>query len=140
MLRSDTRQTVAATDCEILIVDDEAAIRLALREYLAHRGFAVTCAGEVEEAEALLSTHRYSVAIVDLQLSGSCGQTGLSVLSGIREKSPDTRTVLLSAHISPEAERAASSLGVDAVLHKPTPLSEVAAIVGELIGQQSFVL
>lgn len=136
----DARQTVAVTDREILIVDDEEPIRLALREYLIHQGLAVTCAGEVEEAKALLGAHQYSVAIVDLRLSGSCSFEGLEVLSSIREKSPDTRTVLLSAHISPEAEKTASSLGVDVVLHKPTPLSGVADIVFELISHQSLAI
>lgn len=117
-------------------MDDEEPIRFALREYLSVRGLRVSCAAEAAEAEALMSAHQYSVAIVDLRLSGSHGFEGLEVIAGIRARSPRTRTVLLSANISVEAEKRAAALGVDVVLQKPTPLAGVAAIVFDLIRYQ----
>jgi DNA-binding response OmpR family regulator len=132
-----TKPFVSSSVHGVLIVDDEEPIRFALREYLVRKGLQVTCAGEVEEAEALLSTRQYSVAIVDLRLSGSYGSEGLDIISLLREKSPETRTVLLSANMTKEAEKAAEEMGVDVVLSKPIPLSGVAEIVFGLINSQS---
>jgi DNA-binding response OmpR family regulator len=130
-----TTQTMPTAASGILVVDDEAPIRLALKEYLSTQGFEVTCAGEVEEAEALLTAHEYLVAIVDLRLAGNCGFEGLEILSTIRARYPQTRTVLLSANISPETAQMAAELGVDVLLHKPLPLSGVAAIICELMNR-----
>ncbi|HWQ35183.1 MAG TPA: response regulator [Blastocatellia bacterium] len=131
-----TTQPAPTAIREVLIVDDEEPIRFALGEYLSGKGLQVSCAAEAAEAAALLSTHQYSVAIVDLRLSGSYGFEGLEVIAGIRARSPRTRTVLLSANISAEAEKKAVALGVDVVLQKPAPLAGVAEIVFDLIRYQ----
>ncbi len=130
---NQTITTTPAVTSQILVVDDEAPIRFALKEYLSTQGLAVSCAGEVAEAEAMLPLHDYSVAIVDLHLTGNCGFEGLEVISAIRAGYPRTRIVLLSANISPETGQTARDLGVDVLLHKPMPLSGVAQIVFELI-------
>ena len=63
----------------LLIVDDEAAIRLALGEYFRRRGWTVDSAAEKEEAEALLACTEYAVVIADLRLTGIYGVEGLDV-------------------------------------------------------------
>ncbi len=132
-LLTGTIQATPTLTSGILVVDDEAPIRFALKEYLSSQGLEVTCAGAVWEAEALLCTHEYAVAIVDLRLAGNYGLEGLEVLSGIRTRYPQTRTILLSANISPEVEQTARELGIDVLLHKPMLLSGVATIVFDLI-------
>lgn len=135
MVRPDQQLSEPTPLHEILVIDDEEPIRLALKDYLAQQGLAVTCAGEAAEATALLNNGHYAVAIVDLRLKGSNRMEGLDILSAIRQRTPETRTVLLSANISAEAEQMARTLGVDALLHKPAPLARVASIVFGLLGQ-----
>jgi two-component system nitrogen regulation response regulator NtrX len=118
----------------ILIIDDEEPIRFAVREYFQHSGYAVDCAQEAEEAEALLAHVRYDAVIADLRLTGIYRTEGLGIISSVRERCPWTRTVLLTAFGSPEVEREARRLGVDAFLHKPRPLAELAGVVAELLG------
>jgi len=48
---------------QLLVVDDEEPIRYALREYFVARGYAVDCAQEIEEAEALINTRTYDIVI-----------------------------------------------------------------------------
>lgn len=117
-----------------MVVDDEEPILFAMREYFTTQGFAVDCARELEEAEALLSKVRYSAVIADLRLSGTHGTEGLEIVDQIRERWPGTRTILLTAYGSPEIEDEARRRGVDAFLRKPKPLPEVARILVSLIG------
>ena len=94
----------------ILVVDDQESICLAMKDYLEHRGHHVDCASQLLEAEALLSAGRYAVVIADLRLSASEPAGGLRLLRRVRESSPRTRTVLLTAYGSPQAEAEARRL------------------------------
>ena len=113
----------------VLVVDDEEAIQLAMKDYLETRGYEVDCAGGLDDAEALIDTESYAVVIVDLRLSAAEQAGGLRLLRYVRQSSPETRTVLLTAYGSPEAEAEARRIGVDALLAKSDGLGEVAAVL-----------
>jgi len=117
----------------ILVVDDEEPILSAIREYFGSLGYDVDCAREMEEAEALLAHVRYALLIADLRLTGSQTTEGLELVRFARERSPWTRTILLTGHGSMEMEIEALGRGVDAFLQKPQPLSHLADIVGKLM-------
>ena len=119
----------------ILVVDDEESICLAMKDYLEHRGYDVDLANRLPEAEALLAPGRYAVVIADLRLSASEPAGGLRLLRRVRESSPETRTVLLTAYGSPEAEAEARRMGVDALLAKAEGLREVASVVRGLLAR-----
>ena len=109
----------------ILVVDDEATILFAMKEYLSGGGFTVDCAAEREEAQALIANVSYSAVIADLRLLGSDSGDGLDVVQSARERSRHTRIVLLSAYATPEIEARARSHGADVVLRKPRPMKEI---------------
>ena len=109
----------------ILVVDDEATILFAMKQYLSHGGYFVDCAAEREEAEALLANRHYAAVIADLRLLGSDTGDGLDVVFAARERSRETRIVLLSAYATPEIEARARAHGADVVLKKPRPLREI---------------
>lgn len=117
----------------ILIVDDEDSITFALRRFFEARGLDVDCAQELEEAEAMLVHDRYAVVIADLRLTGVHGAEGLELLNCVRERSPWTRSILLTAYGSAELESEALRRGADLVLHKPRPLDSLAQEVFALI-------
>jgi DNA-binding response OmpR family regulator len=116
----------------LLIVDDEDAILVAMREYFSMRGFDVDCARQGKRALALLEQSRYAVVIADLRLKGSHSTEGFEVADEVRDRWPRTRVVLLTAYGSPRIEREARKHGVDALLYKPHPLPDLAAIVLDL--------
>ena len=122
-----------AITTRILIVDDEEPILFAMREYFVAKGWAVDCAREPHEAVALLAEHEYGIAILDLRLSGTPGAEGLDLIESVRDGSPHTRIILLTAYGSREIEAEAFRRGADAFLHKPKPLSEVAQIASSLM-------
>ena len=113
----------------MLVVDDEPPIVIAIGQYFENLGFEVDVTGELEEAQALIACRDYSVVLTDLHLRKITGLEGLELLTYTRRKSPSTFIILLTAYGSPEIEEQARRLGVDAFLHKPQPLAEVAEIV-----------
>lgn len=120
---------------KLLVIDDEESILFAMGEYFRLHGCEVDAARELEEAEALLAHCRYSAVIADLRLTGSYGTEGLQLISDVRQQSPATRIVLLTAYGSSEIADEARRRGVDALLHKPKPLAEIAQVVFALLGK-----
>lgn len=118
----------------LLVVDDETPILFALRDFFSARGYAVDAAGERSAAEALLAERPYELMIVDLRLSAGEASEGLDLVAFARGKRPAMRIVVLTAYGSPEAEATALGLGADAMLGKPMPLPELAALADRLVG------
>jgi DNA-binding NtrC family response regulator len=118
---------------KILIVEDEEPILFALREYFSALGYEVTTAREWEEAEALLVTRRFDIVLTDLRLTGFGGAEGLEIIGFVRAQCPETRIILLTGYGSAEVQLEARRRGVDALLSKPTPLSNVAEIADRML-------
>jgi len=117
----------------ILFIDDQEVILFAMREYFTTLGYEVDCASELEEAEILIGQHAYALVVADLRLTGSSGTEGLEIVKTVRAYRPDTRVIMLTAYGSPEIEAEARRRGVDAFLHKPKPLAEVAQLASQLL-------
>jgi DNA-binding response OmpR family regulator len=77
----------------ILVVDDEAAIRLTLDALLRRCGHRVTLAASGEQALAYLSPHRVDLVLLDLFLSGI---SGLEVAKFVRVLQPSTAILMLT--------------------------------------------
>ena len=58
---------------QILIIEDESVIRTAVRRLLERRGYQVTEAGSVEEAEAEHDLSSFKLIITDVRLPGAPG-------------------------------------------------------------------
>jgi DNA-binding NarL/FixJ family response regulator len=84
----------------VLIVDDHTLVRAGLSRLL--QGFAgvdvVAEAMNADQAIDLAQIHRPDLVLLDLSLPG---RTGLEALSGILEKVPATRVVMMSMHDDP---------------------------------------
>jgi DNA-binding response OmpR family regulator len=117
----------------LLIVEDEVAILNALKSFFTLQGFEVDAVPDREEAEDLLILRSHAAVIADLRMSGSFSTDGLEIVSFVRERCPSTKVILLTAYGSPEIEAEAWRRGVDAFLHKPLPLSEIANQVRSLL-------
>lgn len=113
----------------ILIVDDEETLLLAMREYFTDHGFVVDCSRDFRGAKALLTANPYTAIITDLQLGGPDDKRGLDLITLARKKRPGIRIILLTAYASSQIEAEARRRGADAFLHKPRPLAEVEHIV-----------
>ena len=110
--------------CDVVVVDDHAVLAGALAAALASQpdfGTVVT-AGDVDEGARLLAQVRPRLAVLDVRLEAG---DGLTLLAELAVLSPDTRVVVLTAHVQPTVIRRARALGAYAVLAKGTTLAEL---------------
>jgi two-component system NtrC family response regulator len=77
----------------ILVVDDEALLRLSLRARLGQEGYELLEAGTAEEALEQLASEP-DLVLLDFHLPDG---DGLAVLRQIKQRSPDTIVILMTA-------------------------------------------
>ncbi len=122
----------------ILVVDDEPSLRDVLKLGLTRAGFLVSTASTQSEAMAQIEDH-WDLVITDLQLPDG---DGLSILRHVKEVSPETAVVVLTAHGSADTAVAAMKLGAHDYLTKPFDLDELRirarqAIEGEKLRREN---
>lgn len=118
----------------LLIIDDETVLCWVLGRFFASAGYEVDSATDLHEALERVKHGRYDLVISDLRLSGTQSEEGLLIAERLRESSPKTRMVLLTAFATPDLGTRAQALGVDLVLSKPQPLPDLAEHVSQLLG------
>lgn len=117
----------------ILLVDDDPLCLGAITDYFQQKGFRVTAARELEEAEALIIKFSYSLVISDLSLTAINSDEGLRLIDHIQDRSPKTKAILLSGRISPQVRTEALRRGAQAVLDKPQSLRDLGALAEKLL-------
>ena len=106
-----------------MVVDDEAVARVSLAEILRLEGYQVATAASGEEALSLLNkSGPFDLMVLDLKMPG---MDGLEVTETVRDKSPGTVIVLLTAFATLETAIQAIRNGAHDYLIKPCPIPEV---------------
>jgi DNA-binding NtrC family response regulator len=103
------------------VVDDEALLRMSLRTRLASEGYELLEAGTAAEAFEQLASEP-DLVLLDLHLPDG---DGLAVLRQIKQRSPDTVVILMTAFSSIENAVEAMKLGAFHYVNKPFDLEEI---------------
>jgi len=112
------------TVIRILLVDDESAIRRALRPPLLELGFQVVEASRGEEALQLLRAGVFDVVLLDVNMPGI---GGLETLRRIRAMAPRLPVLILTVRDQEEDKVEALELGADDYVTKPFSTRELIA-------------
>lgn len=85
----------------VLVVDDEKLIRLLLSRALKKEGIPVVDAGSGNEAIEKIKNRRFDLVILDLRLGDI---SGIDILNDLKNISPDTKVIIVTAYGSEEKE------------------------------------
>lgn len=108
----------------VLIVDDEAAIRRAIRPPLAELGFQITEASRGEEALQILRANTFDVVLLDINMPGI---GGIETLRRIRTFAPRLPVLMVTVRDGEEEKVEALELGADDYITKPFSIRELIA-------------
>lgn len=106
----------------ILLVDDEAAIRLTLSTMLKRAGYDVTSAENGFEAVERLEQQMFDLMLVDLKMPG---MDGMQVVAAARERQADLAIIVLTGHGSLDTAIEALHQGIFDYLLKTTEPGQV---------------
>jgi len=118
---------------KILVVDDEAAIRFAIRDFLEQHGYCVTEAGTCAEAEALYRRDVYDLVTLDYALPDG---NALDLLPRLKSVDAGVPVIVITAHGSIELAVRSIQLGAEQFLVKPLDLPALRMVLERTLENQ----
>jgi len=115
---------------KILLVEDEAVLREAVRDWLVDDGYDVECVESGEQALERIKKEEFGVLVLDLRLPGI---DGLRVFEEAKELKPQTKGVIITAYPSKETLEKAKKLGLLEYLTKPFAPEDLEKIISGVL-------
>ena len=106
----------------LLVVDDDLPFRERLSRSMEKKGFKVNAAESFSLASEIIENNKYDYAIVDMRLSDG---SGLELIKKIQNKSPLTRSLLLTGYGNIATAVAAIKTGAIDYLPKPAEVDQI---------------
>ncbi len=103
-------------DAKILIIDDDTSLRRVLEFNLQEEGYRVFAAADGEAGLALFDGEQPDLVITDLKMPGI---SGFQVLAAVKERSPQTPVIVITAFGAVETAVEAMKLGAYDYITKP---------------------
>ncbi|MDX9754742.1 MAG: sigma-54 dependent transcriptional regulator [bacterium] len=110
----------------ILIVDDEKGMCHILKRMISDQGYTVDTANTGEEALSLFDKEDYHAAMLDVRMPG---MDGITLLGRIKQRSPDTMVIMMTAYGTVETAVTAMKRGAYEYITKPFNNDEVLHII-----------
>ena len=107
---------------DVLIVEDEARVRIMLEQALKTMGYTTTLAGSGEAAVRSLAERAFDIVMLDLNLPG---MNGMDLLERARRQHPDLAVIILTGFGDLDSARRAIHLDVVDFLTKPCTLGSL---------------
>jgi two-component system, NtrC family, nitrogen regulation response regulator NtrX len=120
----------------ILIVDDEKAIRKTLGEILSYEGYKMDEAGDGEEALKKFKEKAYDVVLCDIKMPK---MDGIEFLEKAREINPDVPIIMISGHGTIETAVEAVKKGAYDYISKPPDLNRLLITIRNATDKTSLV-
>lgn len=118
---------------KILVIDDDPGMREFLEILLTMEGYEVTSASGGKKALNLCKKHKFDLAITDLKMPKV---NGIDVLKTIRDISPETMVILITAYASGETAVAAMKEGAYDYLEKNFDVEDLKAVIRNALSRK----
>jgi two-component system response regulator PilR (NtrC family) len=119
----------------ILIVDDELSMREFLSILLEREGYEVAVAGSAEEALRQIDASLFDLVISDVQMPGL---NGIELLARIKEVTPETAVLMVTAFSTAEQAVEAMKLGAYDYISKPFKNEEIKVLISKALEKQGL--
>ncbi|MEP3480299.1 MAG: sigma-54 dependent transcriptional regulator [Fuerstiella sp.] len=116
---------------QILIVDDEPYIRAGLAKGLAKLADVIETASSVNEALDIFDAGNFQLVIADVRMPGD--RNGLELISLVKQRKPETSTIVITAHGTVEIAVDAMRRGAFDFITKPVDLKLIRQQVSKAI-------
>ena len=116
---------------EVLVVEDEAMVAMALERFLRAMGHRPTSCGNGKEALAVLKDRGFHAAVIDL---GMPDMNGWEVTRQVNRLRPDIAVILASGRMVTADESRAMEVRVSAILTKPFGQDQLMAALNGAVG------
>jgi len=126
----------SGADITVLVVDDEASNLASLEKIFQREGMRVFTADSAKPALELVRRHRVQVVLTDLMMPGT---SGAELLRALKEVSPDTEVVLMTAYGTVETAVQAMRDGAYDFVEKPLKRMTIVKSVRKAAERQSLV-
>jgi two-component system response regulator HydG len=126
----------SSSDITVLVVDDEASNLASLEKIFQREGMRVFTADGAKAALELVRRHRVQVVLTDLMMPGTSGG---ELLRALKEVSPDTEVVLMTAYGTVETAVQAMRDGAYDFVEKPLKRMTIVKSVRKAAERQSLV-
>jgi len=120
----------------ILVIDDEKAIRKTLGEILTFEGFVIDEAADGTEGVKKIKENNYDCILCDIKMPR---MDGLEVLQVAREERPDTPFIVISGHGNIETAVDAVKKGAYDYISKPPDLNRLLITIRNAMDKKSLV-
>ncbi len=120
---------------QILIVEDEKSMREVLKILLAGEGYDVTAAADSVDGMNLLNRDIFDMVITDIKMPKI---NGFEILKKVREISPDTLVIMITAFGTTESAIEAMQLGAYDYIHKPFKIDEIRVVVKKALEKRKL--
>ncbi len=120
---------------QILIIEDERTLRDSITEYLVNNGNTCTAVGTYRKGLEKCMDFFYDCVLVDVGLPDG---SGIDIVKSIKNSSPETGIIIISAKNSLDDKIDGLEVGADDYLTKPFHLSELNARINSLIRRRNF--
>lgn len=120
----------------ILIIDDEKAIRKTLSEILSYEGYKIDEAGDGEEGFRKFREKEYDVILCDIKMPK---MDGIEFLEKAKEANPDLPIIMISGHGTIETAVEAVKKGAYDYISKPPDLNRLLITIRNAMDKTSLV-
>ncbi len=119
---------------QLLVADDDPALRRHIATLLRRRGFSVLEAADGEEAVAIALRERPAMVLLDIRMPGMGGIEALHALRDL-EETHDVPVVMMTASptVAGDAREEIEELGISALLTKPITMDDLLAAIGSAV-------
>ena len=120
------RQIAGAELLNLLVIDDEKAVRESCRDAAQLNGFNTVIAESAEQAYKILESQSVDIVLLDLRLPGA---SGLEALREVRKRRPDAIIIVITGYATVASAVQAMKQGAFDYITKPFTLEELRVLL-----------